>query len=352
MLSNAYSATEYLEQLFEFAFNQSISDIHFEPFETHLQVRLRQDGLLSTYPSPLPSLTNAISTRLKILATLDIGEKRLPQDGEFSYTKNSNLYFHLRVSTCPTLYGEKIVLRLFHSDNTLSPTKLGLEQTQYQHLIQAISQPQGLILVTGPTGSGKSTTLYSLLQHLNNGSLNIMTAEDPIEIKLQGISQTAIKPQIGFTFSTALRTFLRQDPDIIMVGEIRDQETAAIALHAAQTGHLVLTTLHTNDSLQTLSRLFALNIDMSALADSLSLIVSQRLVRKCCDDGYRGRIGIFEVLPISSALRDLIRQRAAMPLLEKQAIIEGWTSLAMEAQRKVSAGVTSREEVLRIVGKF
>jgi len=346
--SHAYSATEYLEQLFEFAIREQISDIHLEPSENGLQIRLRQDGLLYPYPSPASSLDNAIIARLKVLATLDIGEKRLPQEGEFTYPISNILSMHMRISTCPTFYGEKIVLRLFNINNDkISLSSLGLSENQLTLLTNALAQPQGLILVTGPTGSGKSTTLYSALQHLNDGSLNIMTAEDPIEIKLPGIQQVAIKPQLGFGFEAALRTFLRQDPDIIMIGEIRDRETASIALQAAQTGHLVLATLHTSDCLHTISRLLLLGIDINLLADSLLLVMTQRLLRHRT---HKGRFGIFEILPVSATLQELIRQKAALPELEKQVLLEGFINLKQEARSKIEQGFTSLDEVHRVVG--
>ena len=242
-----------------------------------------------------------------------------------------------------------MVLRLFNlSEDALSLESLGLSAAQLAILLLALAQPQGLILVTGPTGSGKSTTLYCALQHLNTGDLNIVTAEDPVEIKIAGISQVPIKNNLGFTFAAALRTFLRQDPDVMMIGEIRDEETAHIALQAAQTGHLVLSTLHTADCFRTLTRLSMLNIDTSLLADSLLLVVSQRLLRYA---NSSGRFPIFEMLPISCAMQSLIRERASPALLEAQGLSEGFVSLHTAAMEKVSQGFTTEAEVLRVIGR-
>jgi len=358
----SYSATEYLEYLFEYAVAHHVSDIHLEPSPVGLQIRIRQDGLLYPFSPPSPNIGSSIIARIKILAALDIGEKRLPQEGEFTHLLFTNKAVHLRTSVCPTLYGEKIVLRLFNEANqTISISSLGLTIQQLALLQHAIEQPQGLILVTGPTGSGKSTTLYSALQHLNNGYYNIMTVEDPIEMKLLGIQQVSIKPTLGFTFAQALRTFLRQDPDIIMIGEIRDNETATIALQAAQTGHLVLSTLHTNNCLSTLARLQMLNIDAGLLADTLLLIMSQRLVRRlcamclgqrcdACRDGFSGRLGVFELLSVSAELRELIREKAPMPALYAQAVNEGFVGLVDDAREKVAAGDTVESEVRRVLG--
>lgn len=360
--TSTYSATEYLEYLFDYTVTELASDIHLEPCATGLQIRIRQDGILHTFPAPLPELSNAITTRIKVLAGLDIGEKRLPQEGELSYQLASSHAISLRVSTCPTLYGEKIVLRLFNSaDQAPTLLSLGLIEIQLALVEKALKQPQGLILVTGPTGCGKNTTLSSCLASLNTGQYNIMTAEDPVEIKLPGLQQVNIKPALGFTFAHALRTFLRQDPDIIMLGEIRDSETATVALQAAQTGHLILSTLHTGDCLRGISRLGMLGIDTSILADNLLLLVAQRLVRKLCQncrgntcsschDGFRGRIGIFEVLPISFTMQELIRTQVSLSLMQQQAELECFFSMGDHAKYLIDKGITTVEEVERVLG--
>lgn len=271
----------YVNELFANAINNSISDIHIEPFEHHCRIRFRRDGLLHEAASLPPHLSTQIIARLKIMAELNIAEKRLPQDGRIKTFHHNKI--DIRINTCPTLFGEKIVLRLPSCNQaSLNIQTLGTTEQQTAQLLHSLSKPQGLILVTGPTGSGKTMTLYSALQHLNTIEKNISTIEDPVEIQLDNINQINIRPHIGLNFATALRTLLRQDPDIIMLGEIRDHETAIIAVQAAETGHLVLSTLHTNSAIESLSRLHSLGISPYHLIHSTSLIIAQRLVRKLC----------------------------------------------------------------------
>ncbi|WP_044470118.1 GspE/PulE family protein [Mannheimia massilioguelmaensis] len=344
-----------LDNIFEQALTQNASDIHFEPLPDHLQVRFRIDGVLQVQPPINITLTSRIISRLKLLAKLDISETRLPQDGRFQFKTTFADMLDFRVSTLATHLGEKIVLRLQQNKPVdLSFSELGMEKSQQQQFEQALNQPQGLILVTGPTGSGKSITLYTALQHLNTTSKHIMTAEDPIEIELEGIIQTQVHTQIGLDFSTLLRTFLRQDPDIIMLGEIRDEESAEMALRAAQTGHLVLSTLHTNDAKSAISRLLQLGIKQHEIDHSLLLVIAQRLVRKCCPkcgqneknfqkcdcyQGYRGRIGIYQFLhPIWNG--------------QKWKYQTDFDSLHHAAQIKLQQNLTDEAELQRVLGKI
>lgn len=343
----AHSAPEFLDTLFSFSAINTISDVHFEPNERGLQVRFREDGLLFHYADTSKELSQSIIARLKVLAMLDLGEKRLPQDGEFYYVTAQKKKITLRVSTCPTLHGEKIVLRIHPETSSAYPlNQLGLLESQIIQLKNALCSPQGLILVVGPTGSGKSTTLYSSIAHINNHTRHIITAEDPIEVRMPGVTQVPIKPHLGFDFAAALRTFLRQDPDVMMIGEIRDDETASIALQAVQTGHLVLSTLHSQDCLASLSRLSLLQIDTALLADSLLLIVSQRLLR-CIP---KGRIGIFELLSPSAKIREQIRKKASLEDLRQQALKEGFRTLSDIAVQKMQEGIVSLEEIQRVLG--
>ena len=366
------------------------SDIHVEPYETEMRVRFRIDGVLQTVMNPPLKLRDAITSRMKIMAKLDIAEKRLPQDGRIMIKyraegKKKELDF--RVSTVPTLYGEKIVLRLLDKENLrLDMTKLGFETESLKKFERNILKPYGMVLVTGPTGSGKTNTLYSSVARLNQVDTNIMTAEDPVEFQLAGINQVQMKEQIGLNFAAALRAFLRQDPNIILVGEIRDFETAEIGVKAALTGHLVLSTLHTNDAPSTISRLMNMGIEPFLVATSVNLICAQRLVRRICTNckeelevpeqalidagytpeevktvkiyhgkgcstcnkgGYKGRTGLYEVMEINDELRELILVGASALELKKKAIELGMITLRRSGLTKVSAGLTTMEEVLR-----
>jgi type IV pilus assembly protein PilB len=372
------------------AVKRGASDIHVEPYEKEVRVRLRIDGILQAVMAPPMKLRDAILSRIKIMAKLDISEKRLPQDGRImiKYRKDGRIKdLDFRVSTIPTLYGEKIVMRLLDKENLrLDMTKLGFEQeslTKYEH---AILRPYGMVLVTGPTGSGKTNTLYSSIARLNTAETNIMTAEDPVEFQLAGINQVQMKDQIGLNFAAALRAFLRQDPNIILVGEIRDFETAEIAVKAALTGHLVLSTLHTNDAPSTISRLMNMGIEPFLVATSVNLICAQRLVRKICGNckepldvpqqamldagfsqeeaattkisvgkgcgtcnktGYKGRVGLYEVMEINDELRELILVGASALELKKKAIDQGMLTLRRSGLTKAAAGLTTLEEVIR-----
>jgi type IV pilus assembly protein PilB len=366
------------------------SDIHLEPYETELRVRFRVDGVLQTVMSPPLRLKDAMTSRLKIMAKLDIAEKRLPQDGRIMIKykadgKRKELDF--RVSTVPTLYGEKIVMRLLDKENLrLDMTKLGFEPESLKKFERNILKPYGMVLVTGPTGSGKTNTLYSSVSRLNTVDTNIMTAEDPVEFQLSGINQVQMKEQIGLNFAAALRAFLRQDPNIILVGEIRDFETAEIAVKAALTGHMVLSTLHTNDAPSTISRLMNMGIEPFLVATSVNLICAQRLVRRICSNckeelevpeqalvdagyspeeakktkiyhgkgcstcnkgGYKGRTGLYEVMEINDELRELILVGASALELKKKAIEQGMITLRRSGLIKVALGQTTMEEVLR-----
>jgi type IV pilus assembly protein PilB len=366
------------------------SDIHLEPYETELRVRFRIDGQLQTVMTPPLKVKDAITSRMKIMAKLDIAEKRLPQDGRIMIKykadgKKKELDF--RVSTVPTLYGEKIVLRLLDKENLrLDMTKLGFEQESLTKFERSILKPYGMVLVTGPTGSGKTNTLYSSVARLNQVDTNIMTAEDPVEFQLGGINQVQMKEQIGLNFAAALRAFLRQDPNIILVGEIRDFETAEIAVKAALTGHLVLSTLHTNDAPSTISRLMNMGIEPFLVATSVNLICAQRLVRRICSNckeelevppqvlldagyteaetkttkiyhgkgcsvcnkgGYKGRTGLYEVMEINDELRELILVGASALELKKKAVEQGMLTLRRSGLMKMALGHTTMEEVLR-----
>ena len=372
------------------AIRQGASDIHFEPYEDDYRVRVRIDGLLRTAARPPAGLAAKVCARLKVLARLDIAERRAPQDGRMRLRLPNRRKVDLRMNTLPTLYGEKAVVRILDSGTALPPLdELGMTARQQGHFLAALDRPQGMILVTGPTGSGKTVTLYAALERLNVQERNISAVEDPCEIQLAGINQVNVNRAAGLTFSSALRAFLRQDPDVIMVGEIRDAETAAIAVRAAQTGHLVLSTLHTEDAPASLTRLRDLEVAPYAAA-SVHLILAQRLARRLCPecrqdyspdraalrkqgfgedilpagarlyrpgaggacrhcaDGYRGRVGVFQVMPISPALRQLILDGAPIAAIETQAGSENISTLRASGLRKVRDGVTSLEEINRI----
>lgn len=357
-----------LHKLLADAVGMGASDLHFEPFEHLFRVRLRLDGVLHELAQPPLSLRDKLATRLKILARLDIAEKRLPQDGKMRLALGSRTV-DFRVSTLPTQFGEKIVLRILDTAQAaLSISDLGYEPAQQEALLQAISKPHGLVLMTGPTGSGKTVSLYACLQRLNRPGVNIATAEDPVEINLPGINQVSINERAGLDFALALRAFLRQDPDVLMVGEIRDLETADIAVKASQTGHLVLSTLHTNDAPATLTRLLNMGVPAYNIAASVSLIVAQRLVRKLCrcrrpaggtpatfvphgcpacnQTGFRGRTGIYQVMPVSAAMQSLILAQAGTLELGRQAQAEGIIDLRRAGLLKVLRGETSVGEIL------
>ncbi|MFZ0955560.1 MAG: type IV-A pilus assembly ATPase PilB [Candidatus Sulfotelmatobacter sp.] len=372
------------------AVKRGASDIHIEPYEKEFRVRFRIDGVLQAIMSPPVKLKDAITSRLKIMAKLDISEKRLPQDGRIMLKmqlggRKKQLDF--RVSTLPTLWGEKIVLRLLDKENLrLDMTKLGFESESLVKFEKAILKPYGMVLVTGPTGSGKTNTLYSAISRLNQPDTNIMTAEDPVEFQLGGVNQVQMKEQIGLNFAAALRSFLRQDPNIILVGEIRDFETAEIAIKAALTGHLVLSTLHTNGAPETITRLMNMGIEPFLVATSVHMIVAQRLIRRICKDcsepfevpvqtlidegyspeeaktvkphkgkgcgtcnntGYKGRAGLYEVMEVDDEIRELVLVGASAVELKKKAIERGMITLRRSGLIKVAAGMTTLEEVAR-----
>ena len=371
------------------AIRTGASDLHFEPYENTYRVRFRRDGVLQEVAAPPPGIANRITARLKVMANLDIAEKRIPQDGRIKLQVSETKAIDFRVSSLPTLWGEKIVLRILDSSAAkLNIDVLGFEPDQKQHYLNAISKPQGLVLVTGPTGSGKTVSLYTGLSILNKPTVNISTAEDPVEINLPGINQVNVNTKTGLDFAAALKAFLRQDPDIIMVGEIRDITTGEIAVKAAQTGHLVLSTLHTNDVPQTIARLVNIGIPSYNIAASVNLIMAQRLTRRLCshcktrdrkhshdelialgfaedeiDDlriyapkgcercsyqGYRGRAGIYQVVPISESLSEMILHNASATDIAEQCQKEGYWDLRQSALNKVRQGLTSIEEILRV----
>ncbi len=369
------------------AIKKKASDIHIEPYEKSFRVRFRVDGILQEEMRPPLKLRNAITSRLKIMASLDIAERRLPQDGRIKLKIGGNKEMDFRVSVLPTLFGEKIVMRLLDKSNLqLDMTKLGFDVKPLGDFKESIKKPYGMVLVTGPTGSGKTTTLYSALSELNTIDTNISTAEDPVEFNLHGINQVQMHEDIGLNFATALRAFLRQDPNIIMVGEIRDFETAEIAVKAALTGHLVLSTLHTNDAPSTVSRLLNMGIEPFLVTASVNLVLAQRLARRICNDckipaekhpealqkmgmsdeqirtakvmkgkgcgtcnntGYKGRVALYEVMPFVDPLKELVLQGASAAEIKTEMIRQGVQSLRMAGIQKILEGVTTPEEVLR-----
>ena len=369
------------------AINMGASDIHFEPYEKVFRIRFRHDGILREIANPPVNLSNRMASRLKVMSRLDISERRVPQDGRMKMTLSKNRSIDFRVNTCPTLFGEKIVMRILDSNNAkLGIDMLGYEEYQKKLFMEAIHKPQGMVLVTGPTGSGKTVSLYTALNILNTPDRNISTAEDPAEINLPGINQVNVNPRAGLTFAAALRAFLRQDPDIIMVGEIRDLETAEIAIKAAQTGHMVLSTLHTNDAPQTLARLSNMGIAAYNIASSVTLIIAQRLARRLCSQckkitaippeallaagykeseignlkiyapvgcdqcngGYKGRVGIYQVMPITETIGRVIMEGWNSMQIAEQAKKDGVTDLRGSGLAKVKEGLTSLEEVYRV----
>jgi len=360
-------AVQWLSELLTHSLELQASDIHLEPFDNLLRVRVRRDGKLYEMPAPAASLREQIISRIKVQSRLDIAEKRLPQDGRLQWAVQQRMV-DMRVSSLPTLHGEKLVLRILDIQSQhLSFEHLGLPHKELDQLMKAIHRPNGMVLITGPTGSGKTVTLYTCLNHLNTSGVNIATVEDPSEIVLAGANQVNVNERIGLSFDVALRALLRQDPDIVMVGEIRDLATADIAIKASQTGHLVLSTLHTNDAPSTLARLSQMGIAGFNLASSVSLVCAQRLLRRLCVsckqpmpdnsgyraigchfclDGYKGRIAIHQVMPITHSLQLLMLQQASAIELAQQAQREGVRSLRDSGMLKVAAGETTLEEVV------
>jgi type IV pilus assembly protein PilB len=370
------------------AIKKGASDLHFEPYEKMYRVRLRIDGVLQEVAKPPIAMSNKLCARIKVMSRMDTAEKRVPQDGRIKLKISKNKAIDFRVNTCPTLFGEKIVLRILDpSSATLGIDALGYEPEQKERYMNALANPYGMILVTGPTGSGKTVSLYTGLNILNTEDTNISTAEDPAEINLEGINQVNVNDKVGLTFESALRAFLRQDPDIIMVGEIRDLQTAEIAIKAAQTGHMVMSTLHTNDAPQTLARLVNMGVPPFNIASAVTLIIAQRLARRLCNnckekvdipraalleegfteeqinekpeifkavgcdqcsDGFKGRVGIYQVLPISDAIGRIIMDNGTAIDVADQAQKDGIDDLRQSAIKKVIAGVTSLEEINRV----
>ncbi|MDT8425521.1 MAG: type IV-A pilus assembly ATPase PilB [Methyloprofundus sp.] len=369
------------------AIKKGASDIHLEPYEKTFRIRFRSDGMLSEIASPPSNIAHRIVSRIKVMSKMDIAERRVPQDGRIKMTLSRNKSIDFRVNTCPTLFGEKVVLRILDPTSAqLGIEKLGFEPVQQKLFLDAIQKPYGMILVTGPTGSGKTVSLYTGLNILNTVERNISTAEDPVEITVEGINQVNMNVKAGLTFASALRAFLRQDPDIIMVGEIRDLETAEIAVKAAQTGHMVLSTLHTNDAPQTLNRLLQMGIPAFNIVSSVLLIMAQRLARRLCEycktdseypekillgagfqkeelgtftvfkavgcekcnDGYKGRVGIYQVMPITEAMRARILEGCNAMQLGEQAKADGVNDLRRSGLIKIKQGITSLEEIDRV----
>jgi len=371
------------------AIRKNASDIHFEPYEKYYRIRLRIDGVLREIAQPPVQLSTKLAARLKVMSRLDIAERRVPQDGRIKMRLSKNRSIDFRVSSCPTLFGEKIVLRILDASTAMMGIDaLGYEGFQKDLYMKTLARPQGMILVTGPTGSGKTVSLYTGLSILNVEDTNISTAEDPAEIVLPGVNQVNVNPKVGLTFASALRAFLRQDPDVIMVGEVRDLETAEIAIKAAQTGHLVLSTLHTNDAPQTLTRMVDMGVKPYAIATSVSLIIAQRLARRLCQncktpldlptdamlregfteeqvampdfkvykpvgcgqctDGYKGRVGLYEVLPVTESIGRIILEGGSAPHIRDQARKDGVWDLRTSGLKKVLDGLTSLEEVNRV----
>ena len=368
------------------AVRRGASDIHIEPFEHEIRVRYRIDGALLEIMRPPLKMKAALTSRVKILSQLNIAERRVPQDGRLKLKMGSRV-IDFRVSTLPVLFGEKIVLRILDKGNlTLDLTKFGFEPKAEKDLMKAILNPYGMVLVTGPTGSGKTTTLYSAVSRINSPEVNIMTAEDPVEYNLMGINQVLVRTEIGLTFAAALKAFLRQDPNIIMIGEIRDLETGGIAIKAALTGHLVLSTLHTNDAPSTITRMIDMGIEAFNVASAVNLVVAQRLIRRICKDckaehtytdpelsalgtnleslrkltfmkgtgcdtcsgtGYKGRAGLYEVMALSPELRRMILRGASVVEIRDQAVSEGMLTLRMDGMKKIERGITTLEEVVK-----
>ncbi|QTR51130.1 type IV-A pilus assembly ATPase PilB [Candidatus Thiothrix anitrata] len=382
------SVVEFVDKLLAHAINTKASDIHIEIFEKSMRIRYRIDGILHVVATPPNDSAQQLISRLKVLARMDISERRVPQDGRIRFTLNAKKKIDFRVNTLPTLYGEKVVMRILDSSNaTLGVEKLGFNPRQQQDFLKALQKPDGMILVTGPTGSGKTVTLYTGLGILNTPERNISTAEDPAEINMPGVNQVNVNAKVGLTFADALRSFLRQDPDVIMVGEIRDLETAEIAIKAAQTGHLVLSTLHTNSAPETLTRLLNMGVPPFNIASSVHLIVAQRLARRLCEKckrpatnipseallelgfkaaeipsltiyepcgceacshGYKGRVGLYQVMPISAEMGRMVMNGCNSIELADQALKEGIFDLRQSGLEKVRQGITSLAELARV----
>jgi type IV pilus assembly protein PilB len=366
------------------AIEEKASDIHIEPLSETVSIRFRIDGSLRAKPAPPKAMFLPLLSRLKVISKIDIAEKRLPQDGAFSVLYKGN-QIDMRVSTVPVIYGQKMVMRILNKDALpLDLEKLGFDRRQREIFHTAAKSPHGLIFVTGPTGSGKSTTLYATLKLLNAPDKNLVTVEDPVEYKMDGVNQVQTHSAIGLTFASTLRSFLRQDPDVIMVGEVRDQETCEICLRAALTGHLVLSTLHTNSALAAVDRIVDMGIEPFMVASTMRMVEAQRLVRRLCTSckepdnpdpetrekyqigpkdtpfravgcdecgglGYRGRVGLFEVIQITPALRDMIQSKAPLSALQEQAEKEGMASLVTNGLGKVRQGITSLDEIVKTV---
>lgn len=378
---------KFVNKILVDAIRRGASDIHFEPFETQYRVRLRMDGMLKAVASPPMKMANRISSRIKVMAQLDIAEKRVPQDGRIKLNLSKTRAIDFRVSTLPTLFGEKIVLRILDGSSAkIGIEKLGYEPEQQKLYVDAIHKPYGMVLVTGPTGSGKTVSLYTGLNMLNTAERNISTVEDPVEIRVEGINQVQQNVKRGMTFASALRSFLRQDPDVIMVGEIRDLETAEIAIKAAQTGHMVLSTLHTNDAAQTIARLMNMGIAPYNITSSVTLIIAQRLARRLheckkpmelppqvllaagftqadidagltvyeavgcdsCNEGYKGRVGIYQVMPMLEDIQKIILQGGNALQISEVAKAAGVNDLRASALLKVKQGLTSLTEIDRV----
>ena len=384
-------AVTFLQKMLHQAVTMQASDLHFEPYEFNYRVRFRIDGELREMATPPIGLKDTLASRIKILSRLDIAEKRVPQDGRMKLTIGPGQVIDFRVSTLPTLFGEKIVIRILDPKAAqMGMDALGFEPEEKARLLNALRRPTGMVLVTGPTGSGKTVSLYACLHLLNQPGVNISTAEDPSEINLPGVNQVNVNEKAGLTFSVALKSFLRQDPDIIMVGEIRDLETADIAMKASQTGHLVLSTVHTNDAPSTLTRLRNMGIAPFNIASSVILITAQRLARRLClncrapttipeealreagfqgtdldgswrpykpvgcsmcNSGYKGRVGIYQVMPITEALQQIILRDGSALDIAKQSELEGVRSLRQSGLNKVKLGLTSLEEVLAVTNE-
>lgn len=386
--ANDAPIVRFVNKLLLDAIKMGASDLHFEPYERNYRVRFRQDGILREITSPPVSSANKIAARLKVMAQLDISERRVPQDGRIKLRVSRSKSIDFRVNTCPTLFGEKIVLRILDSDSAkLGIDVLGYEDDQKELYLEALHKPQGMVLVTGPTGSGKTVSLYTGVNILNTPERNISTAEDPVEINLEGVNQVNVNPRQGMDFAAALKAFLRQDPDVILVGEIRDLETANIAVAAAQTGHLVLSTLHTNSAPETLTRLRNMGVPSFNIATSVILIIAQRLARRLCNDckeeadipekslrefgftdedlktgftvyapkgcdncnnGYKGRVGIYEVVKITDAIARIIMEEGNSMDIADQCRAEGFNDIYRSGLLKVMQGVTSLEEINRV----
>jgi type IV pilus assembly protein PilB len=383
-----HAIIQFIHNLLVNAVNQGISDLHFEPYETVFRLRTRQDGILKEAAQFSIKLAPRFSSRLKVMSGLDISERRIPQDGRFKITLSPDLSIDFRISTCPTVFGEKVVLRILDPRSTeFNIQQLGYDPFQQELLLKYIHQPQGLVLVTGPTGSGKTISLYTTIKILNTLERNIVTCEDPVEMVLPGINQVSVNSKSGLSFAKILRAFLRQDPDVLMIGEIRDQETAEIAIQAAHTGHLVLSTLHTNRASETIERLTHLGISRYSLATALTLVIAQRLVRTLCDackipfstserallqigftpnelsnlqlygphgcekchHGYRGRTGVYEIMPITPSVASLIINNENALTLHQESLKQGMSDLKRSGLSKVKSGITSLEELQRVI---